>query len=94
MSESFRIARLLQLQEERAANDGRLSELRQELEGLEAAETARHQKSIRAQNFDPEQGVCPRCCIDDAVTNRLLAVAFGASNPVLRCSTCGWTETA
>ena len=95
MTDSFKLARLSEIQAQKDRSAERMRQLRQEMKNIEAAEIALHEQFIRAQNFDPGQGTCPRCGIDEAVTSRLIVLA-GTSNRGLarRCPRCSWTEVA
>lgn len=95
--EEFTLRRVGQIQQEQARLLERSGELRSAMKALQAADAALQQQLIRAQRFDPSQGVCPRCAIDDAITCRLLLVPGpnGSNVPAVpRCPQCGWTDSA
>ena len=93
MTDAFSVARLGEIQAQKEENAERRRRLCREMEELEAAEIALHQQFIRAQNFDPGQGACPRCSIDDGITSRLIVLTGTTEGSARRCSRCAWTVT-
>lgn len=96
LGDAFRLTRVRQIQEQQGDRKERLRQLRHEIEALEAAEAALHQKFVRAQRYDPDQGTCPRCSIDDGETIRLIVVAGGTATGIAsaaRCPRCSWDES-
>jgi hypothetical protein len=100
-SESWRLACMDQIRLEQAERVSKMRELRAEMDRLEALETPLVQKLMRAQSFDVDRGICPRCAIDDAKSIKLVAIPTSAivvegqqqNVDVMNCPECGWDDT-